>query len=124
MPLAQGLGASGDIGAARTIDGAGATLGYLQSGEGFRGRAANSAQRGEHPASRHSTVLRIVGSKDHWVGECIIAYDGVPTYLVSIMGFAQPYVMHEMQYLAIAFGAPEWRMALAETMLGREIARA
>ena len=29
---------------------------------------------------RHFTVLRIVGSGNLWVSECIITYDGVPTY--------------------------------------------
>jgi hypothetical protein len=70
------------------------------------------------------TVLRIVGSGDLWVSECIITYDGVPTYTVSIMEFAHPYVVHETHYVANAFGAPTWRTALAQPMPGRTIARA
>jgi len=91
-----------------------ATLDYPQSGERFRGCAAISEQRSEHPASRHFTVLRIVGNGDLWVSECVITYDGVPTYSVSIMEFVHPCVVHETQYFADAFGAPEWRTALAE----------
>jgi len=101
-----------------------ATLDYPQSGERFRGCAAISEQRSEHPASRHFTVLRIVGNGDLWVSECVITYDGVPTYSVSIMEFVHPCVVHETQYFADAFGAPEWRTALAEPMPGRVITRA
>jgi hypothetical protein len=54
------------------------------------------------------------------VSECIISYDGVPSYSVSIMEFANGHVVHETQYFADPFGAPERRMALAEPMPGRE----
>jgi hypothetical protein len=40
------------------------------------------------------------------------------------MEFADAHVVHETQYFADAFGAPEWRMALAEPIPGRNIARA
>ena len=58
------------------------------------------------------------------MSECIITYDGVPSYSVSIMEFRNGHVVHETQYFADPFGAPEWRMALAEPMPGRDIARA
>ena len=99
-------------------------LDYPQSGERFSSRATISAQRGGHPADRHFTVLRITGSGNLWVSECIITYDGVPTYSVSIMEFADEHVTHETQYFADTFGAPAWRMALAEPMPGRDIVRA
>jgi hypothetical protein len=114
----------GDIEAEHAIYSADAILDYPQSGERFRGRATISAQRGGHRASRHFTVLRIVGGGDLWVSECAVTYDGVPTYSVSIMEFAHPFVMHETQYFGNAFGAPEWRIALAEPMPGRDISRA
>jgi hypothetical protein len=101
-----------------------AILDYPQSGERFRGRAAIAAQRGGHPASRHFTVLRITGGGDLWVSECIITYDGVPTCSVSIMEFAGGLVAHETQYFADPFGAPAWRIALAEPMPGRDITEA
>jgi len=101
-----------------------AILDYPQSGERFRGRATISAQRGGHPASRHFTVLRITGSEDQWVSECVITYDGVPTYSVSIMEFAREHVVHETQYFADPFPAPASRAALAEPMPGRNIATA
>ena len=114
----------GDIEAEHAIYSADAILDYPQSGERFRGRATISDQRGGHPASRHFTILRIVGDGGLWVSECLITYDGVPTYSVSIMEFAHPNVVHETQYFADAFGAPKWRAALAEPVPGRSIVRA
>ena len=115
---------SGDTQAEHAVYCSDAILDYPQSGERFRGRDTISAQRGGHPAERHFTVLRIAGSGDLWISECIITYDGAPSYSVSIMEFANGHVIHETQYYADPFGAPEWRMELAEPMPGREIARA
>ncbi|KAJ5454885.1 uncharacterized protein N7458_005841 [Penicillium daleae] len=89
-----------------------------------KGRAAISAQRGGHPADRHFTVLRISGDGHLWVSECIITYDGVPTYSVSIMQFARELVVQETQYFTDKFSAPTWRAALAEPIPGRHIAEA
>jgi predicted amidohydrolase len=114
----------GDAEAEHVIYAADAILDYPQSGERFRGRAAIAAQRGEHPADRHFTVLRIVGSGNMWVSECIITYDGMPTYSISVMEFADGKVRHETQYFADPFGAPAWRTALAEPMPGRQIEKA
>jgi SnoaL-like domain len=107
---------SGDSEAEHAMYADDAMLDYPQSGERFRGRATIAAQRGGHPADRHFTVLRIVGSGNLWVSECIITYDGVPTYSVSVMEFALEKIVHETQYFADAFGAPAWRMELAEPM--------
>lgn len=114
----------GDAEAEHAIYSTDAILDYPQSGERFRGRATISAQRDAHPANRHFTVLRIVGDGDLWVSECVITYDGVPSYSMSIMEFANGSVVHETQYFADAFGAPEWRTTLAEPMPGKDIARA
>ena len=91
-----------------------AILDYPQSGERFRGRARIGAQRGGHPADRHFTVLRISGRDDLWVSECVITYDGVPSYSVSLMEFSDALVVHETQYFADPFPAPGSRAALAE----------
>jgi hypothetical protein len=101
-----------------------ALLDYPQSGERFRGRETIAAQRGGHPAERHFAVLRISGSDDLWVSECVISYDGAPTYSISIMEFVDGAVVHETQYFADPFGSPESRIALAEPMPGRDIRRA
>jgi hypothetical protein len=115
---------SGDTETEHAIYAEDAILDYPQSGERFRGRATIAAQRGGHPADRHFTVLRIVGSGDVWVSECIITYDGVPTYSVSVMEFVHDEVAHETQYFADAFGAPASRLEIAEPMPGRQIERA
>ena len=101
-----------------------AILDYPQSGERFRGRTTIAAQRGGHPADRHFTVGRITGGPDLWVSEVVITYDGVPSYVVSVMECAGDQVTHETQYFAEPFGSPTWRTAIAEPMPGREITRA
>jgi hypothetical protein len=111
---------TGKTEAEHAIYAADAILDYPQSGERFRGRATISSQRGGHPADRHFTVLRITGSGNLWLSECI-TYDGVPTYSISIMEFADEFVVHETQYFADTFSAPPWRTALAEPMPGRHI---
>jgi hypothetical protein len=115
---------SGDSGTEHAIYAEDGILDYPQSGERFRGRSTIAAQRGGHPADRHFTVLRILGHGDLWVSECIITYDGAPTYSISIMEFVADKVVHETQYFADPFGAPEWRGALSEPMPGRQIQEA
>ena len=110
----------GDVDAEHAIYAADAILDYPQSGERFRGRSRIQAQRSGHPAERHFTIRRILGGGDLWVSECVITYDGVPTYAVSVMAFAGDLVTHETQYFADPFPAPAWRAALAEPIPGRD----
>ena len=114
----------GDVEAEHAIYALDAILDYPQSGERFRGREKISQQRGGHPASRHFTVLRISGGGALWVSECVITYDGAPSYSVSIMEFSGQQVAHETQYFGDPFFSPESRAALAESMPGRAIIRA
>ena len=107
---------SGDIDTEHAIYAEDAILDYPQSGERFRGRARIQAQRGGHPAERHFTVRRIQGSGDLWVSECVITYDGAPTYSVSVMEIADGFVAHETQYFADPFDASPGRAALAEAI--------
>lgn len=111
----------GDIDAEHAIYAEDAILDYPQLGERFRGRNKIAEQRGRHPADRHFTLLRTAGGGDLRVSECIITYDNVATYSVSIMEFSHELVMHETQYFADPFRTPAWRMALAEPMPGRQI---
>jgi hypothetical protein len=105
---------SGDIEVEHAIYATDAILDYPQSGERFRGRSKIQAQRGGHPAERHFSVRRIQGSGDLWVSECVITYDGVPTYSVSVMELSDGLVAHETQYFADPFDASPGRAALAE----------
>jgi hypothetical protein len=104
----------GDIDAEHAIYAADAILDYPQSGERFRGRSSIQAQRGGHPAERHFALRRILGGAGLWVSECVITYDGVPTYSVSLMEFTDGLVTRETQYFADPFQAPAGRAALAE----------
>ena len=71
------------------------------------------------PGRTPLTTLRILVGGDLWVSECVITYDGVPTYSVSIMEFTDGLVTHETQYFADPFQAPPSRAALAEPVPGR-----
>jgi SnoaL-like domain len=104
----------GDIDLEHAIYAADAILDYPQSGERFRGRSKIQAQRGGHPAERHFTVRRILGCGGLWVSECVITYDGVPTYSLSVMEITDGLVTHETQYFADPFEASPARAALAE----------
>jgi hypothetical protein len=53
------------------------------------------------------------------VNECVITYDGVPTYAVSVMEFTGDLVTHETQYFADPFQASARRAALAEPIPDR-----
>jgi hypothetical protein len=65
---------------------------------------------------RRTIGTRIQGHGDLWVSECVITYDGVPTYSVSIMELTDDLVTHETQYFADPFDAPASRAPLAEAI--------
>jgi hypothetical protein len=48
-------------------------------------------------------VRRIVGAGDLWVREFILAYDGRPSFTVSVMEFRDGKVTRETQYFADPF---------------------
>lgn len=105
---------AGDVEAEHDIYAPGAVLDYPQSGERFCGRDTIQQQRASHPAERHFTVRRILGHHDLWVSECVITYDGSPTYSISIMELDNGHVMHETQYFADPFAPSPGRARLAE----------
>jgi hypothetical protein len=109
----------GDAEAEHAIYAPDAVLDYPQSGERFRGRDTIRRQRGGHPAERHFEVRRLMGAGDLWLSECVITYDGAPTFSVSIMEFADGLVTHETQYFADPFAPAPWRAAMAERMPDR-----
>jgi hypothetical protein len=110
----------GDVDAEHAIYAAAAILDYPQSGERFKGRSKIQAQRGGHPAERHFSVRRILGAGDLWLSECMITYDGVPTYSISVMELTDGLVTHETQYFADPFNAAPSRAALAEPIPARD----
>ena len=48
------------------------------------------------------------------MSECVITYDGAPTYSISVMEFRDGFVAHETQYFADPFDPAPDRAALAE----------
>jgi hypothetical protein len=80
-----------------------AVLDYPQSGERILGRANIEASRRAQPNSKRFTLQRIRGAGAVWVSEFILAYDGHPTYAVSIMEFEAGQVIRETQYFSEAF---------------------
>src|ERR1700689_2966002 len=91
-----------------------AVLDYPQSGERIRGRHNIQESRFVQPNNKRFTVRRIVGSGDLWVTEFVLAYDGVPSYVVSIMEFRDGLVAHETQYCADRFEPGASRAHLVE----------
>ncbi len=89
---------------------------YPQSGERILGRANLQALRSHHPGKPSGfNVRRIVGRGDLWVTEYTITYQGRPAFTVSIMEFRDGKVVHETQYFADPFEAPNWRSQWVET---------
>src|SRR5271165_3457983 len=93
-----------------------AVLEYPQSRERIRGRRNIQASRMAQPNAKRFTVSRIVGSGDVWVTEFILAYDGRPSYTVSLMEFLDGKVARETQYFADPFEPGPSRAQWVERM--------
>jgi SnoaL-like domain len=93
-----------------------ALLEYPQSGERIRGRRNIQASRVAQPNRKRFTVRRILGTGDLWVTEFVLAYDGRPSYSVSVMEFRDGKVARETQYFADPFEPGPSRAHLVERM--------
>ena len=91
-----------------------AVLDYPQSGERIHGRRNIQESRFLQPNRKRFTVRRIVGGGDLWVSEFVLTYDGVPSYVVSIMEFREGQVAHETQYFGDRFDPAPSRAHLVE----------
>src|SRR3954462_1424316 len=91
-----------------------AVLNYPQSGERIRGRRNILESRAVQPNKKRFTVRRIIGTGDLWVTEFVLTYDGMPSYVVSIMEFSDGRVAHETQYFGDPFDAGPSRAHLVE----------
>lgn len=89
-------------------------LDYPQSGERIRGRRNIQESRFAQPNRKRFTVRRIIGGGDLWVSEFVLSYDGVPSYVVSIMEFRDGLVAHETQYFGDRFDPAPSRAHLVE----------
>jgi hypothetical protein len=93
-----------------------AILEYPQSGEHISGRHNIQASRVAQPSAKRFTVRRIIGKGDLWVTEFILAYDGQPSYSVSIMEFLDGKVARETQYFGDPFEPGPSRAQWVERM--------
>ncbi|MDI4231442.1 nuclear transport factor 2 family protein [Bradyrhizobium sp. Arg237L] len=93
-----------------------AVLDYPQSGERIHGRRNIQESRFVQPNKKRFSVRRIVGGGDLWVSEFVLTYDGVPSYVVSIMEFREGLVAHETQYFGDRFDPAPSRAHLVERL--------
>jgi hypothetical protein len=91
-----------------------AVLDYPQSGERIRGRQSIQESRSVQPNKKRFTVRRMIGGGDLWVTEFVLTYDGIPSYVVSIMEFRDELVAHETQYFSDRFDPAPSRAHLVE----------
>jgi len=111
---------AGDFEAEHDIYHEDAVLDYPQSGERIRGRSNIQESRRLQPNSKRFTVQRMIGDGDLWVTEFILAYDGAPSFAVSVMEFRDGRVAHETQYFADPFAPGPSRAHLVEPIGGAE----
>jgi SnoaL-like domain len=93
-----------------------AVLEYPQSGERIRTRQNIQNSRAAQPNAKRFKVSRIVGAGNLWVTEFILAYDGRPSFTVSIMEFVDGKVARETQYFADPFEPGSSRAQWVEPM--------
>ena len=93
-----------------------AVLEYPQSGERIRGRRNIQASRAAQPNKKRFKVQRILGAAGLWVTELVLAYDGKPSYVVSIMELRDGKVDRETQYFSAAFEPGPSRARWVERM--------
>ena len=93
-----------------------AVLEYPQSGERIRGRDDIQASRVAQPNAKRFTVRRILGGGGLWISELVLAYDGQPFYVVSIMEFEDGEVVRETQYFGEGFDPGPSRAQWVERM--------
>ena len=85
---------------------------WPQSGEHFSGKEACINIFANYPGGgpRFLGLRRVQGDGDIWVGEAEAMYPGDKRYLVvSIFQVTGDRIVHEVDYFAEPFPAPEWR---------------
>jgi ketosteroid isomerase-like protein len=90
---------------------------WPQSGERVRGRDACTRIYANYPGGGPTVALkRVVGSGDAWVTEADADYGGKVVQMVSILEFRDDLLIHETDYFADPFEAPEWRREWVERL--------
>lgn len=99
----------GDVAAELSIYAEDAVCDFPQSGESARGLKQLEALRVGLPEKpRAMEFLRILGSGNLWVTECVISYDELAVFCLSVMEFKDGKVFHETQYYAPYLQPPAW----------------
>src|ERR1700740_1280493 len=98
-----------------------AVLDYPQSGERIRGRRNIQESRTVQPNTKRFAIRRMIGGGDLWVTEFVLSYDGIPSYVVSVMEFRDGLVAHETQFFADRFDPGPSRAHLVERAEGASI---
>jgi limonene-1,2-epoxide hydrolase len=89
---------------------------WPQSGERIRGKANILAINRNYPGLPTSTVRKITASGPIVVSEVDLDYGGKPYHAVSIFEIADGKIVHETDYFAEPFEAPQWRAQWVERM--------
>jgi len=89
---------------------------YPQSGERLRGRCNVRVSRFARPYTKRFKVRRIIDAAGLWVTESVLAYDGRPSYAVSIMEFRGGKAVRETRYGGDPFEPGPWRTQWVERM--------
>src|SRR5215212_7362023 len=85
---------------------------WPQSGERFHGKEACINIFTNYPGGspRYMGTPRVLGEGSVWVGEAELMYPGEKKYMVvSIFEIRDGRIVHEIDYFAEPFPAPEWR---------------
>jgi len=93
-----------------------ALLEYPPSGQRIRDRHNIQASRVAQPNAKRFKMGRVVGAAGLWVTEFVLAYDGRPSYSVSVMEFLDGKVARETQYFADPFELGPSRAQWVERM--------
>ncbi len=93
-----------------------AVLDYPQSRERIRGREGIQASRRAQPDAKRFELRRLRGAGGLWFSELVLAYDGRPVHVVSIMEFEAGKVVRETQYFGDPFEPGPSRARWVEPM--------
>lgn len=100
---------AGDIDIELDIYAEDAVCDFPQSGESASGIESLKALRVNLPEKPKAIdFLRILGSGNLWVTECVVTFEAQSVFTVSIMEFKDGKVFHETQYFAPHLQAPAW----------------
>ena len=103
----------GDLDAVGEIFAEDVVVEWPQSGERFRGKESCRNVFANYPGGSPKvlSIRRILGEGNLWITEAEMEYPDAKRYqTVGITEFRDGKIVHEVDYFAEPFPAPEWRM--------------